>query len=156
MGRASGPSNSDQMSIREFCEADLVAVIGLWDRTGLIFPQNDPREDIAFARESGHGNVLVLEEAGALIGAVMVGHDGHRGWIYYLCVDPEQQKDGKGESLVRAAEQWLKSRGVRKLELQIRDTNTAVKDFYQKIGYEHEPVTIMARWLDPKMIKESD
>ena len=144
------------MSIREFKETDLEAVISLWDRTGLIFPQNDPREDIAFARESGHGDILVLEEAGELVGAVMVGHDGHRGWIYYLSVDPDLQKSGKGESLVRAAEKWLKARGVRKLELQIRDTNTAVKHFYQKIGYDHEPVTIMARWLDPKMIKGSD
>lgn len=142
------------MNIRSFTRGDLEAVISLWDRTGLIYKQNPPREDITFAIESGHGQILVLEEEDEITGSVMVGHDGHRGWIYYLSVDPGHQNGGRGETLVRAAEDWLKERGVRKLELQIRDTNKRVRDFYAKIGYEHEPVTIMSRWLDPKMVKD--
>lgn len=144
------------MTIRRFQIEDMDSVIDLWDRTGLIYTQNPPREDIMFAIDSGHGDVLVMEEHGTLIGSVMVGHDGHRGWIYYLSVDPNQQNSGRGEKLVRAAEDWLKERGVRKLELQIRDTNTTVQEFYKKIGYDHEPVSIMARWLDPGMTTESD
>ena len=83
-----------------------------------------------------------------MIGSVMVGHDGHRGWVYYLAADPVQRRAGIGRALMRAAEDWLKARGVRKLELMVRSSNSAVLEFYGRIGYETEPVVVMSRWLD--------
>src|SRR4051812_7249962 len=80
---------------------------------------------------------------GRIVGSVMAGHDGHRGWIYYVAVDPAERKTGLGKRLVAAAEAALLERGVRKAMLLIRDTNTAVRGFYERLGYEVEPRTLM-------------
>lgn len=136
------------MDIRPYRDEDAAAVIALWEACGLTRPWNPPAGDIALPRSSGHGEILLAEEDGAVIGSVMVGHDGHRGWVYYLAADPAQRRAGIGRALMRAAEDWLKARGVRKLELMVRSSNSAVLEFYGRIGYETEPVVVMSRWLD--------
>ena len=77
----------------------------------------------------------------------MIGHDGHRGWIYYLAADPDRRRQGIGRKLVAAAQTWLKERGIAKLQLMIRDTNTDVVRFYERIGFEIAPRVIMQKWL---------
>ena len=78
----------------------------------------------------------------------MVGHDGHRGVVYYVSADPDVQGQGLGRQVMAAAEGWLASRGVWKLNLIIRDDNEKVRGFYQALGYETEPRILMARRLD--------
>jgi ribosomal protein S18 acetylase RimI-like enzyme len=134
--------------IRPYREADEAAVIALWQACGLTRPWNPPAGDIAFVRSSGHGDILLAEDADAIVGSVMVGHDGHRGWIYYLAAAPADRKRGVGRRLMAAAEEWLASRGVRKCELMIRNSNEAAAAFYGRLGYEREPVLVMSRWLD--------
>ena len=138
------------MKIRTFEDADLAAIVQLWrDCDLLINPLNDPAKDFAFCCESGHGEVLVgTDEAGGVIATVMVGHDGHRGWIYYLASKPDQQGSGHGRQMTIAAEDWLRDKGVPKVELLVRDTNTRVIGFYQRCGYNTEPREIMSRRLD--------
>lgn len=143
----SGPS-ATPCEIRPYRDADLGAVVDLWQACGLTRPWNPPAADIALARASGHGDVLVAAADGRVVGTVMVGHDGHRGWVYYMAVDPARQRAGIGTRLLRAAEDWVAARGVRKLELMIRDGNIAVAEFYAGCGYSHEPVVVMSRWLD--------
>ncbi len=135
-------------AIRPYRDSDESAVVVLWQTCGLTRPWNPPVADIALLRGSGHGEILVAQQEGGVIGSVMVGHDGHRGWIYYLAVAPSRRRDGLGGQLMRAAEAWLRARGIRKVELMIRDTNTAVSAFYARLGYCKEPVTVMSRWLD--------
>jgi GNAT superfamily N-acetyltransferase len=77
----------------------------------------------------------------------MVGHEGHRGWLYKLAVAPEQRGKGCGRDLVRQAERWLVARGLLKCNLLIRDTNLKVQDFYRRLGYEVAPRAVMQRWL---------
>jgi ribosomal protein S18 acetylase RimI-like enzyme len=134
--------------IRPYRETDFAAVLALWQACGLTRPWNPPEADIALVRASGHGALLVAEAEGRICGTVMVGHDGHRGWVYYLAVDPAWQRRGLGTRLLRAAEAWVAARGVRKLELMIRDGNAAAADFYARCGYGREPVIVMSRWLD--------
>ena len=81
------------------------------------------------------------------IGAVMVGHDGHRGWIYYLAADPRRRRQGIGKKLVDAVELWLEARGIPKLQLMIRESNTPVVSFYERLGFEIAPRIIMQKWL---------
>jgi hypothetical protein len=114
----------------------------------LTRPWNPPAADIALLRGSGHGEILVATQEGRVTGSAMVGHDGHRGWVYYLAVAPSRRRAGLGGQLMRAAETWLRERGIRKIELMIRDTNTEVVAFYARLGYGEEPVTVMSRWLD--------
>lgn len=133
--------------IRPYREADRDAVIALWEVCGLTRPWNPPEGDIALVCASGHGELLVATDQERLIGTVMVGHDGHRGWVYYMAVDPATQRQGLGTRLLRAAEAWAAARGVRKLELMIRESNAAVAAFYARCGYAGEPVKVMSRWL---------
>jgi ribosomal protein S18 acetylase RimI-like enzyme len=138
------------MKIRIFEDGDLAATIQLWrDCELLINPLNDPAKDIAFCRDSGHGEILLgIDDGGELVASVMVGHDGHRGWIYYLATHPNQQGNGRGRKMTAAAEAWLQKRNVPKVELLVRDTNTRVIGFYQRCGYNVEPREIMSRRLD--------
>lgn len=133
------------MSFREIADEDVEATIALWRACGLTRPWNDPYKDIAFARQSETSTVLVLEREGRIIASVMVGHDGHRGMLYYVAVDPAQQRKGLGKAAVRAAEAWLRDRGVWKVNLLVRAENASVKGFYESLGYEVNPVLCMAR-----------
>ena len=135
-------------AIRSYRDADEAAVVGLWNACGLTRPWNPPSADIAFARSSGHGEILLAVEAAEIVGSVMVGHDGHRGWVYYLAVSPAHRQRGLGRRMMEAAEEWLIGRGVRKCELMIRSSNEAAGGFYARLGYDREPVLVMSRWLD--------
>jgi ribosomal protein S18 acetylase RimI-like enzyme len=134
--------------IRPYRDDDAAALVALWDACGLTRSWNPPLADIALVRRSGHGEILVAAASGAVVGSVMAGHDGHRGWVYYLAVAPSQRRSGLGRRLMRAAEAWVAARGVRKLELMVRDGNADAAAFYARIGYEREPVLVMSRWLD--------
>jgi ribosomal protein S18 acetylase RimI-like enzyme len=126
-------------------------VIDLWTRCGLTVPHNPPAGDFELALGKPGSDILVTRQDNRIIGTVMVGHDGHRGWIYYLAVDPGYRHQGLGERLVRAAESWIQDRGVRKIQLMVRSSNRGVLDFYRAIGYDQSDVTVMQRWLDPAM-----
>ena len=138
----------DTLVIRPLTDADIDATISLWQACELTRPHNDPYQDIALARGKANSDVLVAELKGEIISSVMVGHDGHRGWVYYLSVAPDRQGQGLGQKMMRAAEAFLDKHDIRKLELMVRASNVAVTDFYQKIGYAEEPVVVLSRWLD--------
>lgn len=134
------------MKIRSAILGDEAAVTALWTECGLTVPYNDPAADFRFALGKPNSDILVTED---LNGAVMVGHDGHRGWLYYLAVAPARQRQGVGRMLVTAAEQWLVARGVPKVQLMVRETNGAVAAFYQRLGFDPMPRINMQKWLKP-------
>ena len=135
--------------IRAYAPADFEAVRALWQRCGLVRPWNDPAADIALCLASGHGAVLVAEAAAkaGLLASVMVGHDGHRGWVYYLAVDPDHGRRGHGRRMMEAAERWLVERGVPKLHLMVRADNARVAAFYRRLGYLDGGTRVFERWL---------
>ena len=136
------------LSIAPITDADIEATIALWQRCGLTRPWNDPAADIALARKGDNSTVLLGRENGALAAAIMAGHDGHRGWVYYLGVDPDKRGKGHDRTIMNAAEDWLRQRGILKLMLMVRAENTEVQAFYESIGYDEQPRTIYAKWLD--------
>ena len=138
---------AEPLTFRPFLEADQDAVISLWERCGLTRPWNDPAGDIQFACEKPESTILVAEADGAIAASVMVGHDGHRGTVYYVSVDPGHQGKGYGRQVMKAAETWLTERGVWKLNLLLRADNTKIRGFYESLGYEVEPRLCMARRL---------
>jgi ribosomal protein S18 acetylase RimI-like enzyme len=123
-------------------------VVGLWERAGLTRPWNDPRADLRRAVDGPASLVLIGVKGDRLIATVMVGHDGHRGWVYYLAVSPEAQREGHGRTMMSAAEAWLRARGIPKLNLMVRSGNQAVGDFYRSLGYEIDDVLVFSRRLD--------
>ena len=139
---------AQDLAIAPIADADVADVVALWQRCGLTRPWNDPSADIAFARRGPNSAVLVGRDGGALVATVMVGHDGHRGWFYYLGVDPALQGRGFGRAMTQAAEAWLAERGIAKAQLMVRADNDGVRAFYQALGYGEQERIIFAKWLD--------
>jgi len=137
------------MKIRQYVDGDLEAVCRLWRESGLSVPQNDPVRDISFAMQTPTSKLFVGEEEGELIATVLAGHDGHRGWLYYLAVAEVSRRAGLGRMMVAHAESWLNNNGVWKVNLRIRAGNEQVRDFYAALGYQEEPRIVMARRLEP-------
>ena len=99
-------------SFRPIEDRDIESVVALWIDCGLVRPWNDARRDIDFARGKPSSDILVGIEDGEIVSSVLVGHDGHRGWYYYLSVAPARQGKGLGRATVEAGENWLKERGI--------------------------------------------
>jgi ribosomal protein S18 acetylase RimI-like enzyme len=142
-------SSSDApLSIAPIEDQDVAEVIALWQRCGSTRPWNDPAADIALARRGDNSTVLVGRCDGALAASVMVGYDGHRGWVYYVTVDPDRRYLNFGRAIMDAAETWLRERGILKLQLMVRNDNAQVHAFYRSIGYYNQETVTFAKWLD--------
>jgi ribosomal protein S18 acetylase RimI-like enzyme len=142
------PAPVAALAISDIADADVDAVIALWQRCDLTRPWNDPASDIALARRNANSTVLVGRADGAIVATAMVGHDGHRGWVYYVAVDPDRQKQGLGRTIMDAAEQWLRAAGLPKLQLMVRRENAQAGAFYRSIGYEESDTIVFAKWID--------
>jgi ribosomal protein S18 acetylase RimI-like enzyme len=133
-------------TIRAFDRADTEEIVGLWSDAGLTRPWNDPRLDIE--RKLGVQPELFLvvesrdeeESRARIVGSVMAGYDGHRGWLYYLASAPSHRGRGVARALVAEAERLLVAMGCPKVQLMVREGNEAVLGFYDALGYE--PFTV--------------
>jgi len=130
-------------------DRDVPDVIRLWQRAGLVREWNDPAGDIALARRDSNATVLLGRgDDGTLVASLLVGHDGHRGWVYYVSVDPDHRFKDYGRQTMTAAEDWLRARGIIKLQLMVRGDNPKVHAFYQSLGYYDQRRVTFAKWLD--------
>jgi len=127
--------------------------LALWSACGLVRPWNDPDRDIE--RKVGHdpGGILVLELGGRVVGSVMAGYEGHRGWVNYLAVDPAHQGEGFGALLMAEAERRLAQAGCPKINLQVRAANEQVIGFYRHLGYVVDDVVSMGKRLVDDMAR---
>jgi ribosomal protein S18 acetylase RimI-like enzyme len=137
----------DAVQARELAGADVAAAVALWEACGLTRPWNDPVADFRRALAGTTSAVVGLFDGDELVATAMVGEDGHRGWMYYVAVDPARRADGLGRAIVDAAEGWLRARGVAKVNLMVRHDNAAATGFYEHLGYEDQHTTVLARWL---------
>lgn len=135
------------MEIRPLDSAHREPAAALWADCGLTRPWNDPLADFDRALAASASTVLGALDGAALIGTVMVGEDGHRGWVYYLAVADEARRRGLGSRLMAAAESWLGGRGVPRLNLMVRRENKAVVAFYEARGYVPSDVSVLQKNL---------
>ncbi len=140
------------LEIRPYAPGDFTSVVALWQACDLARPWNDPAADIEFCLRSENSVLFVGVSAdqSKVCATAMVGHDGHRGWVYYVAVAPDLQGKGAGREMMAHAEKWLSERGVPKAMLMVRETNKKVVGFYRRLGYEVEERVLMARWLKPR------
>jgi ribosomal protein S18 acetylase RimI-like enzyme len=141
------------IDIRPFRIEDEAAVVDLWTRCGLVRPWNDPHKDIARKLSQHPELFLVGTLDGQLVATVMAGYEGHRGWINYLAVAPEQRRAGHGRTLMAEAERLLRAIGCPKINLQIRRGNAAVSAFYAALGYVEDEVISMGKRLEHDDVK---
>lgn len=124
------------------------SVIALWERVfGYEAAHNRPELAIDKKREVNDGLFFVALAGGEVVGTIMAGYDGHRGWIYSLAVHPGYRRQGIGTRLAAHAEQALAARGCMKINLQIMPGNAAVTAFYTTLGYAEEPRISMGKQL---------
>ena len=136
------------LTIAPIEDANVADVVALWLRCGLTRPWNDPAADIALAQRGPHSTVLIGRDDGAIVATAMVGHDGHRGWVYYVATEPGRRGKGYGRAIMNAAEDWLRAAGIAKLQLLVRRENAMAGAFYQSIGYAEAQTIVFAKWLD--------
>jgi ribosomal protein S18 acetylase RimI-like enzyme len=141
-------ATADGLKITTVEDRDIAEVIALWQRCGLTRPWNDPTADIALARRGPNSTILIGRADNHIVATVMVGHDGHRGWVYYVATDPDRRAKGFGRAIMDAAEDWLRAAGIAKLQLLVRRENARAGTFYQSIGYAEAQTIVFAKWLD--------
>ncbi|WP_456283436.1 GNAT family acetyltransferase [Microbacterium sp. JZ70] len=135
------------IAIRPLVDADVEPVVALWTAAGLTRPWNDPRKDIRRAREVWPELLLVADDDGAVVGTVMAGYDGHRGWLSYLA--SARRGEGIGRALVAEAERRLLALGCPKVMLMVRAENRGVIDYYAELEYARDDVAVLGKRLIP-------
>lgn len=135
--------------IRVYDDAtDRAQVIALWNAVfSYTSPHNLPEVSIDLKLRADDGLFFVAVQEGQVVGTVLSGYDGHRGWLYSVAVAPAARSRGIGTRLVRHAEQAMATRGCVKINLQILESNAAVVAFYERLGYVVEPRINMGRRL---------
>ena len=142
--------NTRETSIRQFVTSDQNDMVELWSVCGLLRPWNNPLEDIRLCVTTPSSELVVAEFEDQLIGSAMLGHDRHRGWVYYLAVHPNWQRNGIGRSLMSYAEQWMGQRRLPKIQAMIRADNLPVRGFYRRLGYQDNDVQVVEKFLNER------
>ncbi len=138
--------------IRAVREADAEAIVTLWHAVFAEYhdaarPHRDPRANIARKIAFGDELFFLAERDGAVVGTVMAGYDGHRGWLYSLAVDPAERRAGVGRALLVRAEAALLARGCPKVNLQVATQNEGALAFWRAAGYVPDDVVSLGRRL---------
>ncbi len=136
------------MDIRAIGAESRDAAIALWEQAALTRPWNSATDDFDRALQGDSSAVLGGFDGDELVATAMVGHDGHRGWVYYLAVDVSRRRTGIGRLMMSAAEEWVRAARIPKIQLMVRDDNGEARDFYREIGYERSDVSVYGRRLD--------
>ena len=138
---------TSDITIRDMRDDDFDQVVALWHAAGVSRPWNDPDADLRRALRGPDSTVLACVDGGRLLATAMVGHDGHRGWVYYLAVAPEARGRGLSRRMMEACEAWVAERGIPKIQLMVRTDNDGVVAFYEHLGYERSDVVVLGRRL---------
>lgn len=130
---------SAPVEIRPYASTDYAQVVALWSD---VFrddpPWNEPAAMIRRKLTVQPELFLVAHIDGRVVGTVLAGFDGVRGWVHHLAVHGSHRRQGIAGSLMIAAEKGLEASGCPKINLQVRASNSAVTAFYRSLGYEVE------------------
>ncbi len=133
------------------------AVIALWETVfGYETAHNTPSLAIDKKLAVADELVFVAVRDEEVIGTVMGGYDGHRGWLYSVAVHPAHRREGLGAKLVRHAENALIARGCMKINLQIISANASVAAFYEALGYSIEPRISMGKKIEANIVMSGE
>jgi ribosomal protein S18 acetylase RimI-like enzyme len=126
-----------EIQTREFCIDDYDAAVELWKRVeGLDVAEGDDRETIRRFLKQNAGLSRVAIDGSTIVGAVLCGHDGRRGYIYHLAVDPAYQGRGLGRCLIDECLAGLKRFGLERANILVAKDNPRGRDFWRRCGWE--------------------
>ena len=128
---------SGNIDTREFSIDDYDAAIRLWRRVeGLEIAEGDDREGLAQFLRRNRGLSRVAIDGAAIVGVALCGHDGRRGHVYHLAVDPAYQRCGLGRRLLDECLNGLRSAGVKRVIIMVADDNQRGAEFWKRQGWE--------------------
>jgi putative acetyltransferase len=139
------------VEIREMLSADYDDAVSLWQESqGVSLSGTDSREGIAAFLARNPGLSLVAHSEGLLIGAVLCGHDGRRGYLHHLAVARGSRGQGIGRRLVEVCLAKLAAAGLQKCYIFLRADNAEGQGFWRGIGLEERTdLTVMSRGITP-------
>jgi ribosomal protein S18 acetylase RimI-like enzyme len=140
------------MEIRSVVASDIEAIVAFWREVFPEYndptrPQRDPRTNIVRKLAFGDGLFWLASDEGQVVGTVMAGYDGHRGWLYSLGVHPSKREHGVGRGLLAHAEAELSRRGCPKVNVQVLESSAGAHEFWRAAGYQQDPVSSFGRRL---------
>ncbi|MFL6513448.1 MAG: GNAT family N-acetyltransferase [Chthoniobacterales bacterium] len=131
---------SSQVVIRPFQIEDYDAAARLWSEAeGVEISEGDSKKDIAHYLEKNPNLSRTAECAGVLVGVALAGHDGRRGYIYHLAVDPRVHQQGVGRRLVAECLAALAKLGLQRALILVADDNARAQEFWRRCGWEEIP-----------------
>ena len=129
---------SDDIKTREFSSSDYDAALELWQRVeGLEIAEGDDRESVACFLARNPGLSRIATDGPAIVGVVLCGHDGRRGYIYHLAVDPEYQGRGLGKRLMDECLEGLRRAGLRRANILVAKDNPRGREFWKRFGWKN-------------------
>ena len=135
--------------IREMTIDDYPQVIELWKACeGIGLSADDSQAGITSYLSRNPGLSFVAEQEGQVVGAVLVGQDGRRGYLYHLAVEPSHRNRGIGSDLVKASLNALRAMGIRKCHIFVFADNHGALTFWKKSGWEERSdLKILSAWI---------
>ena len=137
------------MIIREMMLADYEVMHDLWLACeGVGLGASDSRNQIGLFLARNVGTSFVAEVNGRLVGTILGGHDGRRGYVHHTAVHPDFRRRGVGEALVDACLAALQAQGILKCHLFVRETNKAAQAFWRAVNWhERRDLLLMSVFL---------
>jgi len=134
---------SETTSTREFLIGDYEAAIELWKRVeGLEIAEGDDKESVSQFVKRNPGLSRVAVDGSTIVGVVLCGHDGRRGHIYHLAVDPKYHGQGLGKRLVAECFDRLRDAGIQRAIILVANDNSPGRQFWLRSGWEELPAAI--------------
>ena len=131
---------SNNIKTREFSTSDYDAALELWQRVeGLEIAEGDDRESVAYFLARNPGLSKVATDGTAIVGIALCGHDGRRGYIYHLAVDPAYQARGVGKRLMDECLDGLRRAGLKRALILVANDNPRGRKFWRRYGWEEVP-----------------
>lgn len=135
---------SDDIKTREFSSSDYDAALELWQRVeGLEIAEGDDRDSVADFLARNPGLSRIATDGPAIVGVVLCGHDGRRGYIYHLAVDPAYQARGLGKRLTDECLDGLRQAGLKRALILVANDNPRGRKFWRRHGWEEVPEAII-------------
>jgi N-acetylglutamate synthase len=126
-----------KIETREFAIEDYDAALEVWQRVeGLEIAEGDDKEGVAQFLARNPGLSRVATDRSVIIGVALCGHDGRRGHIYHLAVDPAYQGRGLGKYLLDECLEGLRRAGLKRVIIMVADNNPSGREFWKRAGYE--------------------
>jgi len=137
------------LDIRPFTIDDYCAAAELWKNSeGVTLSAADSRDNVNRYLERNAGLSFVAYDDGKLVGAVLCGHDGRRGYLHHLAVDKRCRKRGIGKVLTARCLEALAALGIERCHLFVYGQNRAAREFWSRIGwFERSELVIMSHDL---------